>query len=148
MSNYPYWWDKTITIYNRIHDTTTGRVTWNRCVLTNCFWKYINTTNYVNNVKIQTKEVICRIPKSENYVSLEIWMTLKEDEFKDKFTLRNGDVLILGEVSDTVDDYTKGEHMTDVLSKYKEINRAIQIENFTDDTGNGLYAEHYNIKGI
>lgn len=146
MSNYPYWWDKTITIYNRIQDATTGRVTWNRCVLSGCFWKYVNTVNYVNNVKMETKDVICRIPKSDKYIPLEIWKIL--DDFTDKFTLRNGDIIILGDIDEEVDDYTKGKHMTDVLAKYKEVNRAIQIENFTDDTGNKLYAEHYNIKGI
>lgn len=95
---------------------------------------------------METKDVICRIPKQANYVTLETWKTLKD--FTDTFTLRNGDVIILGEVTDEVDEYTKGKHMTDVLNKYKEINRAIQIESFTEDIGNGLCAEHYKILGI
>ena len=146
MSDYPFWWDKTITIYNRIQDTTTSKVTWSSCVLTECFWQYRNNVNYVNNVKMEVKDVICRIPKKENYTPLETWKTLTE--FDGLFTLRNGDVIILGEVSDEVDEYTRGKHMTDVLNKYKEVNRAIQIESFTDDTGVGLCAEHYKILGV
>lgn len=142
---YPYWWDKTITIYNKT-TASTGRVSYKRTVLSGCFWKYINNVQYVNNVKMQTKEVICRIPKQENYVTYEDWLEL--ETIDTEFTLRNGDIIILGEVTDEVDEYTKGSHATDLLSKYKEVNRAIQIESFTDDTGDGLCCEHYNIKGI
>lgn len=146
MNNYPKYWDKTVTIYNQIKNESTGAITWQSTSLSGCFWKYINNVTYVNRVKMETKEVICRIPKSDKYLSLEEWISKTPEE--GEFTLRNGDIVVLGEVTDVVDEYTKGSRSTDLLNKYRSVNRAFQIESFTDDTGELLCAEHYHLKGI
>lgn len=145
MNKYPFWWDKTVTIYNKIEDGS-GRVSWQPATLTGCFWRYVNNVTYVNNVRMEVKQVICRVPKKDNYLSLEDWLSTAEKT--GYFTLRNGDIVILGEVSDEVDEYTKGKHSTDLLKKYNDVNRAFRIETFVDDTGDGLCAEHYHLKGI
>ena len=146
MSNvYPQWWDKTVTIYNKIV-ASSGMISWQSKVLSGCFWKYINNVTYVNNVKMETKEVICRVPESEDYLSLEDWLSAEDKT--GKFTLQNGDIVILGEVTDTINEYEKGKRATDILKKYKDVNRAFQIETFVDDTGDCLCAEHYHLKGI
>lgn len=146
MSNtYPFWWDKTITIFNK-YVGDENKTMWQRAVLSGCFWKYINTTTYVNNVKMQTKEVIVRIPKEDNYVPYLDWKTLADRT--DKFTLHPGDFIVLGDVDDEIDEYTKGQRATDVLNKYKDACMGFQIETYIEDIGNGLYAEHYKITGI
>lgn len=146
MSNtYPVWWDKTITIFNKIVGED-NKVSWQRTVINGCFWKYINETKYVDNVKMQTKEVICRIPEQENYVPYLQWKTL--DDKSNKFTLRTGDFVVYGEVDDVVDEYTKGQRATDILNKYREVNLAFQIDVFTDNTGDVLNSEHYRLGGI
>lgn len=146
MSNkYPVWWDKTITIFNKIV-ASDGKVSWQSTVIENCFWKYINSTKYVDNVKMQTKEVICRIPEQDNYVPYLTWKDLADKT--GSFTLRNGDFVVYGEVTDTIDEYTKGQRATDVLNKYREVNLAFQIDVFTDNTGDVLCAEHYRLGGI
>ena len=146
MSNkYPIWWDKTITIYNKI-TADDGKVSWQSTVISGCFWKYINETKYVDNVKMQTKEVICRIPEQDNYVPYLTWKTLEDRT--GKFTLHTGDFVVYGEVDDVIDEYTKGQRASDVLNKYRDVNLAFQIEVFTDNTGDVLNSEHYRLGGI
>ena len=146
MSNkYPIWWDKTITIYNKI-TADDGKVSWQSTVISGCFWKYINETKYVDNVKMQTKEVICRIPEQDNYVPYLTWKTLEDRT--GKFTLHTGDFVVYGEVDDVIDEYTKGQRASDVLNKYRDVSLAFQIEVFTDNTGDVLNSEHYRLGGI
>jgi len=144
-NTYPIWWDKTITIYNKI-TADDGKVSWQSTVISGCFWKYINETKYVDNVKMQTKEVICRIPEQDNYVPYLEWKTLEDKT--GKFTLHTGDFVVYGEVNDVIDEYTKGQRASDVLNKYREVNLAFQIEVFTDNTGDVLNSEHYRLGGI
>ena len=62
MSNYPDWWDKKITIYNKYTDNSTRVVTWYRTVLTDplSFWKEVGDRTVVGNVTLDTKSIICR----------------------------------------------------------------------------------------
>ena len=71
MSNFPFpWWDKTVTIYNKVVDPTTQRITWYSTVVENCFWKYVNNLYNMGRygmstvgVQLEIKNVVCRIPK-------------------------------------------------------------------------------------
>jgi len=153
MSNFPFaWWDKTITLYNKYIDPTTHVVTWQRTVITNCFWKSVNETYYVgtrgistSGVKLETKSITCRIPEDERYVDKQTWESLT-DRSKN-FTLSNGDIIILGEVSDTIDETTKGEHSTDLVSKYKQYDASLMIDSYTINTYTGVGMKHYRIIG-
>ena len=153
MSNFPFaWWDKTITLYNKYVDPTTQVITWYRTVINNCFWKNVNETYYVgtrgistSGVKLETKTITCRIPEDERYVDRKTW-----DELADKsknFTIGNGDIIILGEVNDTIDETTSGKHSTDLVSKYKKYDARLMIDTYVINTVTGVGLRHYRIVG-
>ena len=148
MSNFPFpWWDKTITIYNKVVDPTTQRVSWYRNTIENCFWKYVNNIYYNGTMRFETKDTICRIPQDERFVDKATWRNLKDEDRKDYFTFANGDIIILGEVSDTIDEYTAGKHSTDLVAKYKEDDACIEIDTYVDNVQTGVGLEHYRIIG-
>ena len=133
MSNFPFvWWDKTITLYNKYVDPTTQVVSWYRTVINNCFWKNVNETYYVGTrgisttgVKLETKDIICRIPQDDRYV----------------------DIIILGEVEDVINETEKGSRSTDLVSKYRQYDKSLMIDKYTINTGTGVGMPHYKIVG-
>ena len=155
MSNvgFPFpWWDKTLTIYNKYVDPSTQRVTWYRTVVNNCFWKYYNTTYYVgkysvkvSGIALETKHVTCRIPKSDNFRYQREWRNLSDKS--NYFTLATGDIIVLGEVDDVIDDYTEGQRSTDLVSKYKDQLECVEIDSFVINVGTGMGFEHYRVIG-
>lgn len=148
MSNLPFpWWDKTITIYNKVVDPTTQRISWYRTVVKNCFWKYVNNTYTIrgSNVLLETKDIICRIPKDKRYADKATWKGLSDKS--DSFTLANGDIIILGEVEDVIDEYTTGKRSTDIIAKYKEVDACLEIDTYVDNVRTGVDLEHYKVIG-
>lgn len=147
MSNqYPIWWDKQLTLYNK-YTSSNGEVTWYRTVLESCFWKYTGEEVRVNDNVLATKDTTCRIPivQQVSYLPKDEW-----NELPDKlthFTLGRGDILVLGEVSDTINEYSRGERSTDLLNKYRE-RGCIEITEYRDNTGAGRVNEHYFVRGI
>ena len=153
MNNYPAWWDKTLTIYNKRIDSATQQVSWYRTILTGCFWKYVNSRYFLgrsnsDGVVVETKDVICRIPKDERFVDKAEWKELSEQEIKEHFTLGNGDIIVLGEVEDAIDEYTKGSRSSDLVAKYKELNGCIEVDTYVINVGVGLGMEHYRVVGL
>lgn len=147
--NFPFpWWNKKLTIYNKVVDSTTQRASWVSTVLENCFWKNVNGTYYAGKMKFETKDIICRIPKSEKFVSKRVWDTLTSEQREGHFTLANGDIIILGEVEDVIDEYTSGKRSTDIVEKYKKYDECLQIDKYVDNTGDGMALEHYRIIGL
>ena len=155
MSDVPFaWWDKTITIYNKLVDTTTQRVSWYKNTCENCFWKAVNQTYTLGGtgkstagVILETKHIICRIPETESYVDKRVWKTLEENERADYFTLGKGDIIVLGEVEDTIDEYTAGQRSTDLITKYKEYDECLEIDEYTINVYTGVALKHYKIVG-
>lgn len=153
MSNFPFaWWDKTITIYNRIVNPTTQRVSWQRTVVENCFWKCVNDIYNMGRygmsnlgVRVETKNIVCRIPKDDRFVDKREWKTLTDKS--GYFTLGNGDIIVLGEVDDEIDEYTKGKHSTDLVEKYKEEDACLEIDTYIDNVQTGVGLEHYRVVG-
>lgn len=155
MSNFPFpWWDKTITIYNKVIDPTTQRVVWYRNTVENCFWKAVNNLYTIGRggisttgITLSTKDVICRIPQSDKYVDRRTWGELKDEDREDYFTLADGDIIILGEVEDVIDEYTAGQRSTDLLTKYKNYDACIEIDTYVDNCQTGVNLPHYRIIG-
>lgn len=153
MSNFPFpWWDKTITLYNKFVDPTTQRVTWYRTVIENCFWKNVNELYNMGRygmsavgVQLEVKNIICRIPEDDRYVDKRKWKELTNRE--DYFTLGSGDIIILGEVEDVVDEYTEGIRSNDLLTKYKEFDECLQIMEYVDNVRPGVSLRHYRVFG-
>lgn len=150
MSDFPFpWWDKTVTIYNKVVDPTTQRITWYRNTAENCFWKYVNNSYTIRGsmITLDTKDVICRIPKTDKFVDKKTWRELPEEERAEHFTFANGDIIILGEVEDVIDEYTAGQRSTDLVAKYKEDDACIEIDTYVDNCQTGVNLEHYRIVG-
>lgn len=152
MNKYPMWWDKTITIYNKRIDANTQQVSWYRNVVENCFWKYENNKinvgqSYQGKIVLETKEVICRIPATDRFLVKSEWDALAVNQIHDSFTLSNGDIIVLGEVTDVIDDYTKGSRATDLVAKYKEQHRCLEVDTYIINTWQGVGVEHYRVIG-
>ena len=155
MSNFPFpWWDKTVTIYNKLIDPTTQHITWYKTTCENCFWKCTNTLFNMGRygvstlgVRIEDKEIVCRIPESEKFVDKRVWETLDETERENSFTLANGDIIVLGEVDDVIDEYTEGQRSTDLITKYKAYDECLEVSAYVNNCQTGSNLRHYRIIG-
>lgn len=153
MNNVPFaWWDKTITLYNKSVDSTTQRISWHRTVIENCFWKATNTLYTLGRygmttlgVQLETKAIICRIPKDDRFLEKREWQELADKS--DYFTFFNGDIIVLGEVDDEIDEYTPGKRSTDLVAKYKEYDACLEIETYINNVETGVNLDHYRIVG-
>ena len=148
MNNYPAWWDTTITVYNKYEDAQTHVITWYRSVVTGCFYKSVGNTVNINNVQLDTNNIICRIPVKDNYLASYEWIALGNDLKHLYFTLKQGDIIVVGEVDDIIDEYTTGSRSTDLLKKYKALQGCLTIEQVGDNTGTGRGNKHYHVNGI
>lgn len=144
---YPIWWNQDITIYNKYEDTTTQIVTWYRTNLSKCFWKNNIQKLTLGQETIETNSIICRIPKNDAFIEKYEWLKLPNDQMTNYFTLGEGDLIIKGTVSDTIDEYTKGSRSSDLKAKYKDLG-CLEINNISINIGNGVGMEHYLARGI
>ena len=144
-NTYPRWWNQTVTVYNR--RAVGNKTAWQRTVIGGCFWQNLNSRKYAGNAELDTNAVTCRIRKDERYIGRVEWLGLSDDERAGRFTISRGDVIILGDVDDEVDEYSQGKRSTDLINKYKEASRCMVVEDFQDDTGGGRGSEHYHVRG-
>lgn len=147
-NNYPSWWNTTLTIYNRYEDPQTQLVRWHRHVVNGAFWKYTGDKVIVNDVILETKNIICRIRKDEAFREKHIWVAIPNDEMSQYFTLAQGDIIVKGEVSDTINEYASGQRSSDLKTKYKALQGCAEIQEWSDNTGGGRGNEHYYVKGV
>lgn len=147
MNNYPSWWDQTITVYNRYEDASTHQVTWYRTVLTDCFWKYADEKLLIGSTKVEANYTVCRVPVNPKYKMKYAWDNLSSSEKANYFTFGPGDIIILGEVTDTVDEYTSGKRSTDLISKYKKLQGCMTVNYGIVNVGGGRGQEHYRVRG-
>lgn len=144
---FPIWWDQTLTIYNKFEDPQTQIISWFRTVVTDCFWKASGTRVSVANVVLDSKSILCRIPKDTRFLDKLAWVALPNDLMGDYFTLGLGDIIVKGEVADTINEYSPGSRSTDLLKKYRSIGGCMEIEEASDNTGIGRNNEHYFARG-
>ena len=145
---YPVWWDTTITIYNRYEDSNTQLIRWYRHTVPKCFWKNVGEKVTIGDTVLDTNQIICRIPKNPIFLERYQWVALANDEKENYFTLGRGDILVRGEVDDVIDENTSGRRSTDFLSKYKDLQGCMEIEETAINTGAGRCSEHYLVRGI
>lgn len=148
MNIYPVWWDTTITIYNKFTDPQTRVISWYKHTINNCFWKYTGDKINIGETVVETDNTICRIPKDDNYLDKYAWESLTNDKMSEYFTIGVGDIIVKGEVSDIIDEYTAGHRSSDIMAKYKRLQGCIMIESFSINTGVGRCSEHYYVKGV
>lgn len=137
-------WDKTITLYNKHEDEQTGFIRWFRHTLTNCFVKTTNNKINVGNVQLQTNDTIIRIPKQKDYLLPYEWEQIPNDVKSLKLTIKPGDLIILGDVNDSIDEYTAGHRSSDLIAKYKSLGsvfvNSVNVNDF-------VMGEHYFVRG-
>ena len=146
MSNYPEWWNTTVTVYNKYEDPATRQISWHRTVLHNCFWKYTGNKIVVGETAIETDTTLCRIPKSTAFLEKYLWNNT--DDKSKHFTLGTGDILVKGEVADEINEYASGYRSSDILTKYNKLQGCMVIEKWADNTGLGRDLEHYYVRGV
>ena len=144
MSDYPIWWDTSITIYNRYEDSD-HVVTWYKTVIENCFWKEVGANLMIGDTSIDSDSIICRIPKDDRYLPKHEWDSLEDKS--GKFTIGKEDIIVRGEVDDNVNEYEVGHRSNDLLDKYKDLQGCLIIDKMTIDIGVGRNNEHYKIIG-
>ena len=145
MNNYPIWWDKTITIFNRYDDPTTRQVSWYKTTVSNVFIKNVGDKIVVDNAILETDNTICRIPENAKFLEKYQWIEL--DDKSTSFTLGVGDLIVFGEVSDEINEYVSGSRSTDIINKYKKLQGCIVIKQLALNVGVGRVNPHYYIKG-
>lgn len=146
MSNYPEWWNTTITVYNKYEDPATRRITWYRTVLENCFWKYTGNKIVVGETTLETNTTLCRVPKNEAFLEKYLWND--EPDKLGHFTLSAGDIIVKGNVADTIDEYASNQRSSDFIAKYKKLQGCMVIEQCAVNTGLGRGLEHYYVRGV
>lgn len=146
MSKYPVWWDTTITVYNKHTDATTNVTTWYRTKLTGCFWKYVRNKAKLGETTLETESTVCRIPQNVTFMEKHLWEALKDKS--GTFTLGRGDIIVKGEVTDTINEYQSGSRSTDLIAKYKELQGCIEIDTVALDDGPGRCMPHYRVQGM
>lgn len=146
MSNYPAWWNATITVYNKYEDPVTRLITWHRVVLYNCFWKYTGNRIVVGDTALETNTTMCRIPTNPMYLEKYQWDDLA-DKY-DYFTLSPGDIIVKGVVDDLIDEYEPGQRSTDLIAKYKKLSGCMVIEQCAVNAGPSRGLEHYYVRGV
>jgi hypothetical protein len=145
---YPPWWETTLTVYNKFEDTQTQVVKWYRTVIDNCFWKYTGNKVNVGNIVLETNDIICRIPKKDNFLPKHKWIKVPNDEMYNYFTLGQGDIIVCGEVDDEINEYKSGTRSTDLVQKYKALQGCMTVKETLINIGSGRCDEHYYVKGV
>ena len=146
--NYPAWWDKTITIYNKFEDPVTSLIKWYRHSVSDCFVKNEHTKLYIGNTTLESNVILCRIPKQDDFLARHEWIQKPNDEMGSYFTLGIGDIIVFAEVDDEISEYTPGHRASDVTEKYKNLQGCMNIESLTINTGPERCYEHYLVRGI
>lgn len=148
VNNYPVWWDKTLTIYNKFTDPQTRVIKWYRTVIPNCFWKYTGNKITVGATVLETNDTICRIPKNDNFLERYKWANLSNDEMPKFFTLGSGDIIACGEIEDEINEYAQGMRSSDFVTKHKQLQGCMVVNKVAINIGKGLGTEHYYARGV
>lgn len=148
MNNYPEWWNHTVTVYNKYEDSQTRAVTWYKTVLHNCFWQESEDKLSVGETIIKTNSTKCRVPVNTKFKERFEWEQLSVADKTNYFTLGTGDIIVLGEVDDIVDEYSSGHRSSDLLNKHKKMRGCMVINKCSINTGPGRGCEHYYVKGV
>ena len=144
---YPIWWEDTITIYNKYVDGQTEVVTWFRTIIHDCFWQLTGAEVNVGETILDSKSIVCRIPKDIRYKDKSEWVKLPNDRMSNYFTIGQNDIIIKGESTFEINEYQEGHRSSDLLSKYREYQQCMEITQYSDNTGLGRNNEHYLVRG-
>lgn len=147
MSNYPVWWDTTITVFNKYEDIQTGVIRWYKTTLSNCFWKNDFQRLKMGEVQVQTDGIVCRIPENEKFLEKQDWVNIPNDMMANYFTLAQGDIIVRGQVDEDIDEYMSGKRSSDFIEKYKW-QGCMVVDRLSINVGIGRGLPHYHVEGV
>ncbi len=146
-AGYPIWWETTVTIYNKYIDKQTDVVSWYKTIVTDCFWQLSGAEVQVGSTVLDSKSIICRIPKDDRFLEKQEWINIPNDQMENYFTLAQGDIIVKGECEFVIDEYTQGHRSSDLLGMYREYQACMEITEYKNNTGKGRNNEHYLARG-
>jgi hypothetical protein len=143
---YPRWWNSAVTVYNQYKDSLTKEVTWYRTVIPNCFFGTKSSNVRLGTTDLSSSQTTVRIPQQDTFLERYLWEQLTNDTRPNFFTLSPDDIIINGEVTDVIDEYSSGSKSTDILAKYKKQNGALKIQDVNINTA--ISGPHYHLSGV
>ena len=146
MNEYGDWWSSTITLYNRVSDSS-GIIRWYRHVIPDCFYSQVLDTLSKNNAVLDSYVSICRIRVSDDYVGKRAYIDMAENDRESHFTLSSGDIIVAEEIDFEIDEYTKGSRSSDLLKEYREDPGCFIVAQASNNTGTGRGNAHYVARG-
>ena len=148
MSNYPEWWNTTITIFNKYEDTLTRQITWFKHVVDGVFWKDVSDKVELGGATLETNKIICRVREDASFKEKYLWVQEPNDKKADYFTLGQGDIIVKYSVDDSIDEYEEGHRSTDIIAKYKALQGCMEVDKVSVNVGGGRNNPHYRVEGI
>lgn len=112
---YPPWWDKTVTLYNKVTDS--GKIKYYRHVLQKCFvGRETNGKTDGGNDGVDSA-VTVRIRASNKYLASQGYADSGASVQRSYFTITPGDVILFGLIRDDMAD-EPGKRPHDLLAKH------------------------------
>ena len=137
--SYPPSWADTVTLYNQHRTDIDGRArtVWLRTVLQGCFYGSKKRQQLSGMTLVSVDTHLVRIRASARYKPPAEWRRLTSDQAADYFTLGKGDVVVKGEVEDSIPD---NRSASDILNKYPD---SFEVNEVKDNSGPGRFSAHY-----
>lgn len=147
MNVYGDWWDKTITLFNKVVDNN-GKIKWYSHIIPECFYKHTVEKITTGGTTISSDVSICRIKVNANFVPKREYDTLSEEEKQTCFTLTGGDIVVPEGIDFELNEYSAGHRSSDLMKQYKAYPGCFTIESVSINVGGGRGNEHYKVKGV
>ncbi len=164
--NYPAWWNRELTLYNRI-EAPDGEIVWRGNQLAGCFLKRVDGVSKNGSVLVSSESVVIRIPAKTNFISAQEWqqrlellytteqnkmeqlydeygaeMFNHEDVLGNLFTVQTGDIVVAAPVTDQLNEYEAGKRAADLFAKYNAVG-CFSVETVTVNTAH--VPAHYKV---
>ena len=125
----------TITIYNKYtYENSSGKLitSWSRMVIPNCFRTTSQSIFGGGSVYLSEDKTAVQVPMFDNYLEPFDWANLPNDDARNYFTVNDGDLIVLREVDDDINDFSVIEA---IEKKYGSLAFKIGSVNYNYGTG-------------
>lgn len=137
---YPHWWNTSLTIFNRIFDSSAKQTTWQKTTLHGCFYLQDSGLAYSDAQIRAACSYVVRIPEDSRYVAQSQWENMQNGR-KGRFTLAPGDLIFKGEIREVL----LGGSGNSLLEQYRP--NCFKIQTVYDGSGYGVLG-HYVAEGV
>lgn len=120
------WWNAKITLYHKSANAENNLISWSRSTYNKCFWKGYSGQSRADLAEHGERRAIVRIPT-------------------DNIPVNIGDIVVLGDITDIIDEYTAGLRSKDLLDRYGD--NAFTVELYQRNEPIGLGSTHYRLEG-